>query len=304
MSYRILSINGGGIRGIFQATYLKEVKKSFESLLHENFELIAGTSTGSIIALAVALNIDMEKVVYLFRSKGEEIFSPRLFASIRKGARYKKEPLEKALKDIFEEYTLKDCKENGIDVVITATTLDSFDCRVFSTLHSPDVKNHDLELSVVEVIMSSCAAPTFFEPAQLTNRERHYIDGGIWANTPSLLAICHAYNYSEIAFRNMQVVSLGNGEISQGLTVAQYNNLMPIGMISPLFNMMFATQSIAADGMVGMILGEENLMKINTTLENAIDLDEVDNALTKLPPLAEHEARESVGKLKEFLRNK
>jgi len=118
--YRILSLSGGGVRGIFQAVCLRELASIHRQSLAPCFDVVAGTSTGSIIAMAVAFDLDLELVVDLFKSKGPAIFSARAFSGVRKGPKYKPELLRSALESVFGASTLADSHRL---VVIPATTL-------------------------------------------------------------------------------------------------------------------------------------------------------------------------------------
>ena len=115
MIYRILCLSGGGIRGIFQAVYLRNIATAFDKPLHECFDLIAGTSTGAIIALGLAFGVDPQKLVDLFKNDGPKIFRPRRFASIRKGPKYSQEPLRSALSSVLNVKRLGEVKR---DVVV------------------------------------------------------------------------------------------------------------------------------------------------------------------------------------------
>src|SRR5262249_3494279 len=128
MPYRILSLSGGGIRGIFQAVYLREAAKHLPGKLGDHFDLITGTSTGAIIALGVALDIDPSRVVDLFVRVGARIFSPKFswYLSLFRGPRYDDSLLRKALSDVFGPARLGDCRK---PVVIIATTLNRFAFR-------------------------------------------------------------------------------------------------------------------------------------------------------------------------------
>jgi len=102
MPFCILSLSGGGIRGIFQALYLEEVARRFDRPLREYFDLVAGTSTGAIIALGVALGVAPGRIVELFEKHGHEIFprqvqrsGKRLISWLWRGPRYSQEPLQK-----------------------------------------------------------------------------------------------------------------------------------------------------------------------------------------------------------------
>src|SRR5205085_1631921 len=124
MPFRILSLNGGGIRGIYQAVYLREIAKNLDVPLTETFQLIAGTSTGALIALGLALNIDPQSLIEMFEKKGERIFGDKKVASfVRKGARYRAEPLRKVLEEKYGEKKLSDC---AVPIIVCATVLDRY----------------------------------------------------------------------------------------------------------------------------------------------------------------------------------
>ena len=127
--FRILSLSGGGVRGIFQAVFLKHLESAMGLPIFQQFDLIAGTSTGSIIALAVSLGIDVNRVIDLYRNKSEFIFKPKAFPLIRKGPRYDQNILRIEMEKIFGTKQLRDTKAN---VIVAATCLDQFCHRVFS----------------------------------------------------------------------------------------------------------------------------------------------------------------------------
>jgi patatin-like phospholipase/acyl hydrolase len=74
MPIRILSLSGGGVRGIFQAVFLREIASQLKKPIRDQFDLIAGTSTGAIVALGIALNVNLDKIVELFEEQGDKIF--------------------------------------------------------------------------------------------------------------------------------------------------------------------------------------------------------------------------------------
>jgi predicted acylesterase/phospholipase RssA len=300
VQYRILSLSGGGVRGIFQAACLKEISNLYgKGPIGECFNLIAGTSTGAIIAMAVAFDKDMTSVVDLFRKHASTIFAPRTFAGLRKGPRYRPEVLRNALVDVFGSSKLKDCQR---DVIIAATTLNRFAIRVFTTLDRKP-SEPDKELTVVDVIMASCAAPTFFPPVRPIGSERDYVDGGLWANTPSVLAVMQAHAYVGEQFSNMRVVKLGNGKFPEGTIGEEFKTVRPYSpsTILALFDMMFATQDSAADDYLKKLVGPQNSYEIDVQLPRAISLDDAQTAITILPALAEDIARNQFNDLESFL---
>ena len=155
--------------------------------IFQQFDLIAGTSTGSIIALAVALGIDVNRIIDLYRNKSEFIFKSKAFSLVRKGPRYDQNVLRTEMEKIFGTKQLRDTKTN---VLVAATCLDQFCHRVFTSFSTNE--SGDSELSAVEVGLASSAAPTYFSPVTPQSQERSYVDGGLWANSPSLISILYA----------------------------------------------------------------------------------------------------------------
>jgi patatin-like phospholipase/acyl hydrolase len=322
---RILSLSGGGIRGLFQAVFLREIASRLDQPLHTYFDLIAGTSTGSIIALGVALGIDLDRVVQLFEQHGKEIFpeavrrsAQPIYSYFCKGPIYQKEPLRKALNNAFvtrdgKSAQLKDCLT---PVVIPATTLDRYQIRSFTTLDRCGARDGpDRELFATDVALASSAAPLFFPAHKPQGRassgevrveERTYSDGGLWANNPVLHAVMTAKRCYGTSFEEMRVISVGNGEIPSGSVALDFDKLRRGLMIKPLLDMMFATQSELADETVGVLLGDEQfsgkrMLRVNTRLAKPIELDDFLMARQHLKPLAENEARSNIGKIKSLI---
>jgi len=154
---------------------------------------------------------------------------------------YDSETLRKLLIDIFEDSKLSDCK---VPVMIPAVILNTFQCRVFNTL-PPKSKNSDHKLSVVDVIMASCAAPIFFSPVTVVGDERTYVDGGLWANSPALSVIIEMHKQN-VEFRDMIMISIGNGHVPQGKVGSEFleKGRFKLSMIKSLFDMMFCKRLI------------------------------------------------------------
>jgi patatin-like phospholipase/acyl hydrolase len=181
--YRILSLSGGGARGIYQAVFLQAVENALVRPLHQRFDLIAGTSTGSIVAAGVAFDIGMSRIIELFRQVAPQIFAARWFSNIRKGPHYSSDALRECLNAVFEARKLGDAPT---PLLIPATTLNRYSSRQFSTFAEegvvykggeariagsdgsfstpgvPRVNYIDPHLKVADVVLASCAAPSFF----------------------------------------------------------------------------------------------------------------------------------------------
>ena len=295
--FRILSLSGGGVRGIVQAAFLSKLASGLKKPLRESFDLIAGTSTGSITALAITLGIDLARVVDLFRLRAKAIFDPRWLSGVRQGPRYDGAVLRRELESVFGTTQLRDAKPN---VLVTASWLDQFAHRVFSSL--PDADS-DKTLSVVEVVLASCAAPTYFAPVKPAGQERTYLDGGLWANSPSLLAVLTANRQLSIPFSSMRVLSLGTGTWPAGKTAEHLANMRPFSpeSVRIVLELLFAAQVSSADWLAKEMVGPDAILSIAPALKDELLLDDVPRALRELPPLAEALAQENLVAIRRLL---
>lgn len=301
--FRILSLSGGGVRGVFQAVYLSRLAKDLGAPIFKHFDLIAGTSTGSILALAIALDIDPNRIVDLYRHKSNHIFSQRLLKHLNpfiRGPRYDQKELRQCLTEIFGTKQLRDTKTK---VLVTASCLEQFSHRVFSTF--PIRGADDRELSAVEVALASSAAPSYFSPVKPSAQERSYVDGGLWANSPSLVAALWAHCHLNVPLEEMKLISVGTGDFPSGTIYASFKRMRTISVktIKTLFDLMFSTQQSAADDLTEDLLGKEHVLRINTQLEQYIPLDDAYMAIQKLPSLAEFQADNNLNQVSAFLKS-
>jgi patatin-like phospholipase/acyl hydrolase len=188
--YRILSFDGGGIRGLVTLAILKRLEAQIPNLV-KGADLLAGTSTGGIIALGLAAGKSVDEMISLYTDNGKDIFDDSFLDDIRDlggivGADYDQKNLEKILKGMFKDMRLK---ELGKRVLIPSFNLDDGDMDETKRTWNPKFfhnfpgEDSDGEESVVEVALNTSAAPTYF-PTHVA-----YIDGGVVANNPSMAAV-------------------------------------------------------------------------------------------------------------------
>lgn len=208
--FKILSLSGGGYRGLYTAEVLKELENHLKSqnpndCIANYFNLITGTSIGGIIALALAYEIPAEDIAKIFDDKGQAIFTKQSkfnFGGIFK-AKYNSDVLKDVLLDWFGDALIGDLKHA---VVIPSINYTTGSPVVFKTPHHKDFKR-DWRQKIVDVALATSAAPTYFKRHRIGNCE--YIDGGLFANNPSLIGLHEADKFFEYPVREVKVLSIG-----------------------------------------------------------------------------------------------
>lgn len=232
-AFKILSIDGGGIKGLYSASVLSKLEKVSGKKSGDCFDLICGTSTGGLIALGLAAGKDAKDLVSLYYEKGNKIFPTSkwrfcrflqrsIFHTITQTflfGKYSSKSLEKHLKETFGELKLGEL--NNL-VCIPSYNLTSGMPRMFKYPHKEGGFFKDKEIPVLDAALATSAAPTYF-PIHEYN-DTLYIDGGVWANNPSLSglleAICYFVGdeedkeYSHIELLSVASISQASGWVS------------------------------------------------------------------------------------------
>lgn len=208
-TFKILSIDGGGMRGVFPAHILCCMTQRLGINVGEQFNMIAGTSTGAIVAAAIACKIDPAVVVSLYREYGPYIFSRKksllpakyqpAFQSL-----YNNDQLKTILENIFKEIKLG---EITIPLLLPATDIGNGGVHVFKSGYSKDF-TRDKEVLLRDAILASCSAPTYFNPMKF--KEYLLADGGLWANNPALAAVIDAQHRLNINLSDIRILSHRN----------------------------------------------------------------------------------------------
>lgn len=301
-TFRILSLDGGGARGVFQAAFLVRLTKQLPCPVADYFHLIAGTSTGSIIGMALALGVDPIRILDAYKNLAGKIFNKwritKWASYLGNEPRYDQAKLKAPLLELLGNKQLGQAKTK---VLITASSLDRFRHRTFTNM--PELGSLDDNLSAVDVVLASAAAPTYFQSHRPQGEDVSYVDGGLWANSPSLVAVLAANRRLGVPLENIRLLSVATGDFPNGISPAIYNELRPIGptAIETIFEIMFSCQSKFNDDYASRLVGEDNAIRISTDLEKMLPLDDAEDAISKLPQLANIEANNSMGKVLEML---
>ncbi|UJQ20668.1 patatin-like phospholipase family protein [Wolbachia endosymbiont of Delia radicum] len=244
MTKYILSIDGGGIRGIIPAMILSRIEQKTGKPISQIFDLLVGTSTGATIVAGLCkkdskgkLQYSADDLVNLYQEYGPYIFKSsflrRSIFSWINGAQYPSKNIEYVLHKYFGDDILKNTLSN---VLITSYDIHN-NCPFFFKSWKEDINFIKLR----DVLRAATAAPTYFAPKYLkvNQKEMVLIDGGVFANNP---AAC-SYASSRKLFPNDDVVllSIGTGRSSHSIKYLRSKRFGKISWIKPLINVMFAS---------------------------------------------------------------
>jgi patatin-like phospholipase/acyl hydrolase len=234
--YRILSIDGGGIRGIIPAVVLAELERQSRKRVHQLFDMFAGTSTGGILSLALSqpgsdgmARWEAREIVDLYIERGPDIFDRSLLHQIRAvgsilDEKYADTGLEKVLKQYFGDTRLSQAL---VEVLVTAYELEGRDTFFFKRRKAITTPDED-DFPIWQVARATAAAPTYFEPLKLETPSvaGYYalVDGGVFANNPAMCAYADAHRFEEGA--DIVLVSLGTGQLERPIHDYELRQLM------------------------------------------------------------------------------
>lgn len=227
--FKILSIDGGGIRGIYPAKILAELefqlKKSGKEITHLNqyFDLICGTSTGGIIALGIALGMNSSDILKLYMDNADRMFSgKRSWFSGLFTSSYKSDNLYKLLHKEFSKFSQDgDTRLGHAKTRVCIPVYNGYYGRVsvLKTSHHPELLR-DYQYPAHDVALSTASAPFFFKPHSFqyqrvgeenVNTVSNNIDGGIFANNPALIGLLEALETLSVPIENIKLLTLGTG---------------------------------------------------------------------------------------------
>lgn len=282
-AFQVLALSGGGYRGLYTAKVLADIEQELQAPIATKFDLITGTSIGGILALALALEVRAQTMVDLFVKHGEEIFNKRwsLLGMVR--APYSPVSLKAQLEapEVFGDRLLGACLHPVMVPSINYTTGEPV---VFKTGHHPTFKR-DHKHRLVDIGLATSAAPAYF-PRHVFNGGQ-YVDGGLFANSPGLLALHESQHFFGRDIKQIRMLSIGT--MSSKFTVDPRNNRQggaydwggwnPSNMPKRLFGLSISAQEVLTDKMLEHRL-ESRYLRIDDDLfderARAVALDKAD----------------------------
>ncbi len=272
---KILSIDGGGFRGVYAAHILHRIEQEFLISWQADFALISGTSTGSIIGAGLACGLSAKKICEFYEEHGKQIFKKRLLCRLGLAAsRYNNRYLREILLEVFDGRTLGEVET---PLLIPATDIGNGGVHVLKSKYDAGFYR-DPNILVADAVLASCSAPTYFDPYHI---DKYMLaDGGLWANNPSLIATVEAKKRLGANLDELQVFSLGTGlghkYYSQSSSLS--TRLVGWGFATrwgrgKFIDMIMNLQAETAKNILGLLLEEHQILRINFESDGKLSLD-------------------------------
>ena len=325
---RILSIDGGGIRGIIPGQILvalehklKKATSNKNAGIADYFDFIAGTSTGGILTCSYLCpdpkdplrpKFTAEEVVDLYLERGDEIFDIPLKHKIRTAGglfdeKYPVDELEDALNDYFGKTKLSELLK---PCLITSYDIKRRQGHFFTQRDAK--KNEGWDYFVKDVARATSAAPTYFECSKvksLTNINYPLIDGGVFVNNPTLCAYAEVHHEYNVTAKGMAILSLGTGYEKKAFNYNQAKDWGMAGWIKPLISIMMSGVSEVVDYQLKQIYSAVNApkqyLRLNTEfpINVSSDMDDASQEnLNALKELGTETAQKFDSQLDEFVK--
>ena len=306
--FRILSIDGGGIKGAIPAAFLAHLESHLEKPIVEYFDLIAGTSTGGIIALGLTAGLEAKEISQFYTEKGPDIFKSgngsllqkyiggpfRWWKQLLFSTKFTNEDLNEAVTSVFGERYLGDAK--------TRLLIPSYNGKInkvylFRTAHHERLRNDYLE-SMVNVAMATAAAPTYF-PSKILDSGVELIDGGVWANNPVSMAVVEAITTLNQRPENIHVLSLG----CASETFQIEGKSSKLGLKDYAIDLFMKGQSVSSENIAKLLLDAfferpQAFHRYNPVVPHKVYTLDDASKVVELAGIGVHEAREAFEHLK------
>lgn len=307
---KILSVDGGGIRGIIPGTILARLEELTGKPIAQSFEVMAGTSTGGILTLGLNARDpkDEKKVplytasdlVDIYTERGDEIFQQSICRKIGScmgllSYKYSCDGLNKIAKELLGDLKLSDSITNTL---ITSYEIEKDEPYFFKSALAKKKDVHNFYMN--DIVRATSAAPTYFQPARIKNMEGEtftFIDGGVVLNNPTLSATIHGKNlFPKVTPQNFMVISLGTGNTTRTIPYYKVKNSGGLGWVGKIIPLMMDGASHVVDYQMLHVMPDTEGMKNYFRFQPNIpsDLSEMDNTnpenIKKLKMIAEKSA--------------
>lgn len=293
---RILSIDGGGIKGVLPAAFLASLEESLPCPIHEYFDLIVGTSTGGILALGLGLGFRASELLAFYEELGPKVFGRNRLVKLARWLgheQYSPEPLRAALTEKFGDRRLG---HSRVRLVIPSFNLDSGEVYVYKTSHHVRFEK-DYKVPAVDVAMHTAAAPTYFPPSR-SAAGIPLVDGGMWANNPAGFAAVEALGVLGWPNDGISMLSLGCSMSPLNAQLPRWFGTGGLFWARRIVDVFMVAQSSSSIGAAQLLLGHANVHRYDPqAAPGRFALDGIDE-IPSLKGLGNAEARKALPTLK------
>lgn len=280
---RILCIDGGGILGTFPAAFLAALEQHLQGRsIGSYFDLIAGTSTGGIIAIGLAMGLRASELLELYEQRGPEIFAQGrgpvadfILAKLRLGRWMVMNKHDSRFLRTVLEHTLRERRigDATTRLLVPAWNPVARSVYIYKTAHHARLRN-DYKSLAVDAAMATAAAPTYFR-RHITEDAVGLTDGGTWANNPTALAVVEAITLLGWPGHSLNVLSLGC--LEETYSIHRRAGIGTLG--SKIIKLFMDGQSHSAMGIAKLLTGHEHertaIHRINHTVpSNTYKMDD------------------------------
>ncbi|CAM3435275.1 CBASS cGAMP-activated phospholipase [Sphingobacterium prati] len=259
--FKVLTIDGGGIKGLYSAQILRHFEEKFECRISDYFDMLCGTSTGGLIALALSLKIPASDICDFYDNEGPKIFtnfrkikfagkkySNGTIKQVLRGGKFPDTKLKESLVGIFGD---KKIGESHNLLCIPSYNITEARPFVFKFDHKEGDLNRDNKASYVDVALATSAAPTYFPMAEISAYDnKQFIDGGVWGNNPTLVGYLEALQYfvgKGKEFEKLKILSVSSLSLTGGKPTGLKRSRSFLDWKDDLFETSFTGQSFFTD---------------------------------------------------------
>lgn len=271
ISFRILALDGGGIKGAFTASVLATLEQALGLSAASQFDLVAGTSTGGILAIGLGMGLHPKDMLRFYRDRGPVVFPAMRFHRKWKSqlrSVFSPKFSQRVLSYELEQAYYRDAKRKVLGDSVCRLVIPAYDaiggvCHVFRTPHHA-LLTADKDTDVVEVALATAAAPTYFSSAVVKNliSNASFFDGGVWANCPAMAAIVEAVCYLGVPLDRIDVLSIGTTE--EPFTVKSMAQAGWARWGKTLIDLLMNAQVDSSVKHAQLLVGEPRFLRLNT----------------------------------------
>ncbi len=299
--FRILSLDGGGIKGVYGAVILSRIERELTNgvPIARYFDMIAGTSTGGIMGIGLGLGIPASDIEDLYIKRGKKIFPPwrRRIPLVKYfRTRYDYKALLHELQEAFGDRLFG---ESETRLVIPAFLGPKSEIAVLKTDHHPDFKR-DHAMPAWEVARATSAAPAFFQAHDVVGDEDEpgmFLDGGVWANSPIMAALVDALSAYDVSRDDIRILSIGTGE--EPFEITRWQARGGFLQWAEIIKAAIFLTTDNAQSQAALLIGPQRITRLNPEA-GCIEMDDWQRAVELLPPAANKDFDKARSEIQSF----